>query len=104
MTLPTNHPYFFTCPQCGCKLISVSSGVRAKPACPKCDYSANGVFVVKDRVANEAMNVIADNTELAENFAETGSVKSRTTMVHMHTSVSTWQTTFGIRVPRPKCS
>ena len=71
MTLPTNHPYFFTCPQCGCKLISVSSGVRAKPACPKCDYSANGVFVVKDRVANEAMNVIADNTELAENFAET---------------------------------
>lgn len=61
----------FSCPQCGCKLISVSSGVRAKPACPKCDYSANGVFVVKDRVANEAMNVIADNTELAENFAET---------------------------------
>ena len=71
ITLPTNHPYFFTCPSCGCKLISVSSGVRAKPACPKCDYSANGVFVVKDRVANEAMNVIADNTELAENFAET---------------------------------
>ena len=33
------------------------------------DY--HGVFVVKDRVANEAMNVIADNTELAENFAET---------------------------------
>lgn len=30
------------------------------------DY--HGVFVVKDRVANEAMNVIADNTELAENF------------------------------------
>lgn len=52
-------------------LSPVSSGVRAKPACPKCDYSANGVFVVKDRVANEAMNVIADNTELAENFAET---------------------------------
>lgn len=55
ITLPTNHPYFFTCPSCGCKLISVSSGVRAKPACPKCDYSANGVFVVKDRVANEAI-------------------------------------------------
>lgn len=34
MTLPTNHPYFFTCPSCGCKLISVSSGVRAKPHCP----------------------------------------------------------------------
>ncbi len=67
------------------------------------DY--HGVFVVKDRVANEAMNVIADNTELAENFAET--VKREIANddgSHMHTSVSTWQTTFGIRVPRPKCS
>lgn len=26
ITLPTNHPYFFTCPSCGCKLISVSTG------------------------------------------------------------------------------
>ncbi len=71
MTLPTNHPYFFTCPSCGCKLISVSSGVKAKPHCPECDYSADDAFVVKDRVVNEAMNVIADNAELAENFAET---------------------------------
>ena len=71
MTLPTNHPYFFTCPSCGCKLISVSSGVRAKPHCPECDYFADDAFVVKDRVVNEAMNVIADNAELAENFAET---------------------------------
>lgn len=71
MTLPTNHPYFFTCPSCGCKLISVSSGVRAKPHCPKCDYSADDAFVVKDRVLSEAMNVIADNTELAVNFAKT---------------------------------
>lgn len=31
ITLPTNHPYFFTCPSCGCKLISVSTGNRAKP-------------------------------------------------------------------------
>lgn len=66
------------------------------------DY--HGVFVVKDRVANEAMNVIADNTELAENFAETVKREIAKTTVHMHTSVSTWQTTFGIRVPRPKCS
>lgn len=72
ITLPTNHPYFFTCPSCGCKLISVSTGNRAKPHCPKCDYSADDAFVVKDRVTSEAMNVIADNTELAENFAETG--------------------------------
>ena len=71
MTLPTNHPYFFTRPSCGCKLISVSSGVKAKPHCPECDYSADDAFVVKDRVVNEAMNVIADNAELAENFAET---------------------------------
>ena len=71
ITLPTNHPYFFTCPSCGCKLISVSTGNRAKPHCPKCDHSADDVFVVKDRVTSEAMNVIADNTELAENFAET---------------------------------
>ena len=71
ITLPTNHPYFFTCPSCGCKLISVSSGVKAKPHCPECDYSANDAFVVKDRVMNEAMNVISDNAELAENFAET---------------------------------
>ena len=71
ITLPTNHPYFFTCPSCGCKLISVSTGNRAKPHCPKCDYSADDAFVVKDRVTSEAMNVIADNTELAENFAET---------------------------------
>ena len=71
MTLPTHHPYFFTCPSCGCKLISVSSGVRAKPHCPECDYFADDAFVVKDRVVNEAMNVIADNAELAENFAET---------------------------------
>ena len=62
---------FFTCPSCGCKLISVSSGVRAKPHCPECDYFADDAFVVKDRVVNEAMNVIADNAELAENFAET---------------------------------
>ena len=71
ITLPTNHPYFFTCPSCGCKLISVSTGNRAKPHCPKCDYSADDAFVVKDRVTSEAMNVITDNTELAENFAET---------------------------------
>lgn len=71
ITLPTNHPYFFTCPSCGCKLISVSTGNRAKPHCPKCDHSADDAFVVKDRVTSEAMNVIADNTELAENFAET---------------------------------
>lgn len=71
ITLPTNHPYFFTCPSCGCKLISVSTGNRAKPHCPKCDYSADDASVVKDRVTSEAMNVIADNTELAENFAET---------------------------------
>ena len=71
ITLPTNHPYFFTCPSCGCKLISVSTGNRAKPHCPKCDYSADDAFVVIDRVTSEAMNVIADNTELAENFAET---------------------------------
>lgn len=71
ITLPTNHPYFFTCPSCGCKLISVSSGVKAKPHCPECGYSADDAFVVKDRVMNEAMNVIADNAELAENFAET---------------------------------
>ena len=71
ITLPTNHPYFFTCPSCGCKLISVSTGNRAKPHCPKCDYSADDAFVVNDRVTSEAMNVIADNTELAENFAET---------------------------------
>ena len=71
ITLPTNHPYFFTCPSCGCKLISVSTGNRAKPHCPKCDYSADDAFVVKGRVTSEAMNVIADNTELAENFAET---------------------------------
>lgn len=71
ITLPTNHPYFFTCPSCGCKLISVSSGVKTKPHCPECDYSADDAFVVKDRVMNEAMNVIADNAELAENFAET---------------------------------
>lgn len=71
ITLPTNHPYFFTCPSCGCKLISVSTGNRAKPHCQKCDYSADDAFVVKDRVTSEAMNVIADNTELAENFAET---------------------------------
>lgn len=71
MTLPTHHPYFFTCPSCGCKLISVSSGVRAKPHCPECDYSADDAFIVKDRVMNEAMKVIADNAELAENFAET---------------------------------
>lgn len=71
ITLPTNHPYFFTCPSCGCKLISVSTGNRAKPHCPKCDYSADDAFVVKDHVTSEAMNVIADNTELAENFAET---------------------------------
>lgn len=70
MSLPSNHPYFFVCPSCGCKLISVSSGVRAKPHCPKCDYFADGAFAVKDRVATEAMNVIADNTELAENFAD----------------------------------
>lgn len=49
----------------------VSSGVKAKPHCPECDYSADDAFVVKDRIMNEAMNVIADNTELAENFAET---------------------------------
>ena len=67
ITLPTDHPYFFTCPSCGCKLISVSSGVKAKPHCPECDYSADDAFVVKDRVMNEAMNVIADNAELAEN-------------------------------------
>lgn len=67
------------------------------------DY--HGVFVVKDRVANEAMNVIADNTELAENFAETVKREiANDETVHMYTSVSTWQTTFGIRVPRPKCS
>ena len=48
MTLPTNHPFFFTCPSCGCKLISVSSGVKAKPHCPECDYSADDAFVVKD--------------------------------------------------------
>lgn len=71
MILPTNHPYFFTCPSCGCKLISISSGVRAKPHCPKCDYSTDGAFVVKDRVLNEAMNVIADNTKLAVSFAKT---------------------------------
>ena len=71
ITLPTNHPYFFTCPSCGCKLISVSTGNRAKPHCPKGDYSADDAFVVKDRVTSEAMNVIADNAELAENFAET---------------------------------
>ena len=71
MTLPTHHPYFFTCPSCGCKLISVSSGVKAKTHCPECDYSADDTFVVKDRVMNEAMNVIADNAKLAENFAET---------------------------------
>lgn len=104
ITLPTNHPYFFTCPSCGCKLISVSSGVKAKPHCPECDYSADDAFVVKDRVMNEAMNVIADNAELAENFAETVKREIAKTTVHMHTSVSTWQTTFGIRVPRPKCS
>lgn len=50
ITLPTNHPYFFTCPSCGCKLISVSSGVKAKPHCPECDYSADDAFVVKDRI------------------------------------------------------
>ena len=94
MTLPTNHPYFFTCPSCGCKLISVSSGVKAKPHCPECDYSADDAFVVKDRVVNEAMNVIADNAELAENFAET--VKN--------TSGFVWQTISGIRVPHPRCS
>lgn len=44
ITLPTNHPYFFTCPSCGCKLISVSSGVKAKPHCPECDYSADDAF------------------------------------------------------------
>ena len=54
ITLPTNHPYFFTCPSCGCKLISVSTGNRAKPHCPKCDYSADDAFVVKDRVTSEA--------------------------------------------------
>ena len=70
ITLPTNHPYFFTCPSCGCKLISVSTGNRAKPHCPKCDYSADDAFVVKDRVTSEAMNVIADNAELAEYFYE----------------------------------
>lgn len=53
MTLPTNHPYFFTCPSCGCKLISVSSGVRAKPHCPECDYFADDAFVVKDRVVSQ---------------------------------------------------
>ena len=56
ITLPTNHPYFFTCPSCGCKLISVSTGNRAKPHCPKCDYSADDAFVVKDRVTSEAVN------------------------------------------------
>jgi transcription elongation factor Elf1 len=50
ITLPTDHPYFFTCPSCGCKLISVSSGVKAKPHCPECDYSADDAFVVKDRI------------------------------------------------------
>lgn len=49
----------------------VASFLRTKPHCPKCDYSADDAFVVKDRVTSEAMNVIADNTELAENFAET---------------------------------
>ena len=58
ITLPTNHPYFFTCPSCGCKLISVSTGNRAKPHCPKCDYSADDAFVVKDRVTSEAMNEV----------------------------------------------
>lgn len=47
ITLPTNHPYFFTCPSCGCKLISVSTGNRAKPLCPKCDYSADDAFEYK---------------------------------------------------------
>lgn len=50
MTLPTNHPYFFTCPSCGCKLISVSSGVRAKPHCPECDYFAE---TVKNEIASD---------------------------------------------------
>lgn len=45
---------FFTCPSCGCKLISVSSGVKAKPHCPECDYSAADAFVVKDRVMNDS--------------------------------------------------
>ena len=69
ITLPTNHPYFFTCPSCGCKLISVSSGVKAKPHCPECDYSADDAFVVKDRVMNEAMNVIADNAHIGFHLA-----------------------------------
>lgn len=104
MTLPTHHPYFFTCPSCGCKLISVSSGVKAKPHCPECDYSADDAFVVKDRVVNEAMNVIADNAELAENFAELSRTKSQAMMMPMHTSGFAWQTISGIRVPHPRCS
>lgn len=104
MTLPTNHPYFFTCPSCGCKLISVSSGVRAKPHCPECDYFADDAFVVKDRVVNEAMNVIADNAELAEILPRPSKTKLQAMMIPMHTSGFTWQTISGIRVPHLRCS
>lgn len=62
---------FFYMPFVRLQADSVSSGVKAKPHCPECDYSADDAFVVKDRVVNETMNVIADNAELAENFAET---------------------------------
>ena len=102
ITLPTNHPYFFTCPSCGCKLISVSTGNRAKPHCPKCDYSADDAFVVKDRVTSEAMNVIADNTELAENFAETVNTKLRPMTILTLISVFIWQTTSETRALHPK--
>ena len=54
MTLPTNHPYFFTCPSCGCKLISVSSGVRAKPHCPECDYYAHIGFHLANDIRNQS--------------------------------------------------
>ena len=102
ITLPTNHPYFFTCPSCGCKLISVSTGNRAKPHCPKCDYSADDAFVVKDRVTSEAMNVIADNTELAENFAETVKHEIETDDDTTLISVFIWQTTSETRALHPK--
>lgn len=66
ITLPTNHPYFFTCPSCGCKLISVSSGVKAKPHCPECDYSADDAFVVKNRVIVGADQIAQWDTRYGE--------------------------------------
>lgn len=74
ITLPTNHPYFFTCPSCGCKLISVSSGVKAKPHCPECDYSADDAFVVKDHAIKKVQKALDANDagtamQLGENLS-----------------------------------